>query len=437
VCLVFLQGRELTISVLPLSFWLVPTLTLASAVNILSARALPVFLPLVAADLGTSVAVLGQVPASMLLLAGVLALIAGPLADQYGYRPMLVVGLLTIVVSTVATGLAPTFPILLVVTLVGAVARAAVMPTAQAVVVTRISDEGARRRAISWVTAGMSAAAIIGIPFLTTIAGMSSWRMSFFVLGALAFVSALLLWPVLGRSEHRMPTPFRVAGLLAAYGPIRRHAPTRILTVSTLVANVGLWATFTYQTAFVIERYAWDIQAAGWGWLVQGFLVLFGILLMGGRLGVHAQPLLLGARVATALTLGAALVLPLPDATSLALLGLAAFLAGAGDVATTLVLTVLSPAGRATTLTLNSAAVCIGTALGSALGGLALALGSYEAVGLCSLTTLVAAGGLVWWSTYESQRPRPHANDAPSSPPDERSGPLQVSGVAQADRLNA
>lgn len=44
-------------------------------------------------------------------LAGVLALVAGPLADQYGYRAMLVVGLLTIVVSTVATGLAPTSPI--------------------------------------------------------------------------------------------------------------------------------------------------------------------------------------------------------------------------------------------------------------------------------------------------------------------------------------
>ena len=52
------------------SVWLVPTLTLASSINILSARALPVFLPVVAADLGTSVAVLGQVPASMLLLAG-------------------------------------------------------------------------------------------------------------------------------------------------------------------------------------------------------------------------------------------------------------------------------------------------------------------------------------------------------------------------------
>jgi predicted MFS family arabinose efflux permease len=176
--------------------------------------------------------------------------------------------------STVATGLAHTFPILLAVTLVGAVARAAVMPTAQAVVVTRIEDEGARRRAVSWVTAGMSGASIIGIPLLTTIAGHSSWRVSFFVLGALALVTTIVLWPVLGRTGQRPSGSFRVAGLLAAYEPIRRHVPTCILMVSTLIANVGLWATFTYQTAFVIDRHSFDIEAAGWGWLVQGILAL-------------------------------------------------------------------------------------------------------------------------------------------------------------------
>lgn len=58
------------------------------------------------------------------------------------------------------------------------------------------------------------------------------------------------------------------------------------------------------------------------------------------------------------------------------------------------VLTALSPARRATTLTLNSAAVCIGRALGDALGGLALAFGSYETVGFCSLASLLVAAGL-------------------------------------------
>ena len=141
---------------------IVPALTLAVAVNIICSRALAVFLPVVAADLGTSVALLGQVPGATLLLAGVLALVAGPLADRYGHRRMLVIGVVSVVISAVATGLAPNLPILLAVTLVGAVARASVAPTAQAVVATMFANERVRRRALSWVTAGFSTATIVG-----------------------------------------------------------------------------------------------------------------------------------------------------------------------------------------------------------------------------------------------------------------------------------
>ena len=151
----------------PVSRLLVPVLTIGVTVSILGARAIGVFLPVMAADLNTSVSVMGQVPSLMLLLAGLLALIAGPLADRYGYRLMLVAGLLSVFVSAVATGLSYTFPILLIVTLVGAVARAAVLPTAQAVVVTTFTDEDARRRGIGWVTTGLSTAAVVGIPILT------------------------------------------------------------------------------------------------------------------------------------------------------------------------------------------------------------------------------------------------------------------------------
>jgi MFS family permease len=74
---------------------LVPVLTLGVTVAILSARALGVFLPMMAADLDTSVSVMGQVPSLMLLLAGALALVAGPLADAYGFRRVLVIGLMS------------------------------------------------------------------------------------------------------------------------------------------------------------------------------------------------------------------------------------------------------------------------------------------------------------------------------------------------------
>jgi predicted MFS family arabinose efflux permease len=61
-------------------------LILAPFVAVLSLMALGPFLPSMAADLNTSVGLLGQIPALMNLVAALMAIIVGPVADQYGFR---------------------------------------------------------------------------------------------------------------------------------------------------------------------------------------------------------------------------------------------------------------------------------------------------------------------------------------------------------------
>ena len=84
---------------------LVAILALAAFVNMMGALALGPFLPVVADDLGTSVALLGQVPSLMMLLAALLGLAIGPLADRYGFRWTLVIGLLTVAIGALGTAL--------------------------------------------------------------------------------------------------------------------------------------------------------------------------------------------------------------------------------------------------------------------------------------------------------------------------------------------
>src|SRR3712207_4834532 len=100
---------------------LVPTLALGAFVTMLGELALGPFLPLVADEVGASVAVVGQVQSAALLLAGALGLVIGPLADRYGYRPALVTGLATVAISMVGAGLATALAPLLLAGLVGAV----------------------------------------------------------------------------------------------------------------------------------------------------------------------------------------------------------------------------------------------------------------------------------------------------------------------------
>src|SRR5260370_38365540 len=70
---------------------LVPMLALSTFVNHLNVVAWIPFLPFIAKAQRVSVSLLGQIPASMLLLSALLGLGIGPLADIYGYpRTMLV-----------------------------------------------------------------------------------------------------------------------------------------------------------------------------------------------------------------------------------------------------------------------------------------------------------------------------------------------------------
>ena len=386
--------------------WLVPTLTLGTSVNILGARALPVFLPLVATDLGTSVALLGQVPAVMLLVAALLALVAGPLADQYGYRLMLVMGLSAVGVSAAATAFAPGILALLVVTAVGALGRAAVLPTAQAVVAARFEDEEVRRRSMSWVTTGLSVSAILGVPLLTTVAALSHWRASFLMLGGLALAAAAATWMLVNDTDAQRPRALRLRSVLAAYAPLRRDPRTLALIGSSLAGDIGMWATATYLSAFLMDRHGFDIQAVGWVHLGLGVLATLGLVLAGGRLGARPRPLLVACRLANGLVVCAAVALPLPGLLSAGLLVSVGAVLGTAQLLTSLLLTSQSPAGRATTLTLNSAALCLGMALGGSLGGLLLTLGGYEMVGVGSLAWLLVAAGLVAWS-------RPHGTTSP------------------------
>jgi MFS family permease len=97
------------------------------------------------------VALLGQVPALMMLLAASLGLMIGPLADHAGYRRTMPICLLAVVTSSLATGLAATLPLLVLAALVGAVGRAAIMPVAQAIVATACGDDTAAATPYKWL----------------------------------------------------------------------------------------------------------------------------------------------------------------------------------------------------------------------------------------------------------------------------------------------
>jgi len=144
--------------------------------------ALSPFLPFIAADLGSTVSVLGQIPALALLTAAALGLVVGPLADSLRPPPDLAAGVLASSLGAVATapGAQP----------VGAGAgrpdrgrrRSIGQPVAQAIVGTRYVGP-ALRRSLSLVQATGTLARSWASPLVTAIGTLTGWRGAFVALG--------------------------------------------------------------------------------------------------------------------------------------------------------------------------------------------------------------------------------------------------------------
>ena len=375
---------------------LLAVICLAPLTGFLLATAVSPFLPVIAADLHTSVALLGQIPAASMLVAAVLSLVVGPLADHSGHRRLLLTGTLAVVVSALGTALATTFAVLLLVTLVAAVSRAIIQPVALAITGTHFSG-ASQRRAISLVVAAAAGAPIIGVPALTAIGGAFGWRAAFGTLAVVALVvTALAVW-VIPPDPARTGVRPSLRAVFGAYPPLLRHAPTLGLIGSSLLRSSAAWAWFTYYGAYLVEVRHLSVQQAGWGYTGVGLGFFLGSLLSGGRLGqLPPRALLIGTALVQGLVLLNPIVPGLPLPLVLVLSGVGSLMMGIANVTVTLLLGRESPAGRATTMTANQAAFSLGSASGGALGGLMLAISGYSAIAVCIPIICCLAAALVW-----------------------------------------
>jgi predicted MFS family arabinose efflux permease len=292
--------------------------------------------------------------------------------------------------------LAPSYWLLLGVALVASIGRATVLPVALAISSTRFAEATSRRRAIGWIVSGISLAAIVGIPALTTIAAQAGWRAAFLALAAgCLLVVPLVQWTVpAGGGAAASGSSWRC--VLEGYPPLLRHGPSIGLIGSNLLNNVAVWSIWTYTGAYFAQRSGLSIQEIGLVYLLGGSALVAGSLLASRQRGRDPRSVIAATRAVAGLLFGLAFVLPFAAPLSALLIALALLVVGVSAVLNADLLALESPAGKATTLALSYAANSLGTALGAGLGGLALSLGDYPAVSACALAAGLGSAALAW-----------------------------------------
>jgi MFS transporter, DHA1 family, arabinose polymer utilization protein len=153
-----------------------------------------------------------------------------------------------------------------------------------AVVASRLAEPGREARTVSLMFAGLTVANIIGVPIGTYIGHNFSWRISFMIIAAVAFLAA-------GSIHKWLPNlkPSHNSGFAQSISAFKKPEPWLIILISA-IGTGGLFAWISYIAPLMTEIAGFSANAITPIMIIAGVGMAVGNF-MGGRLADRFSPL--------------------------------------------------------------------------------------------------------------------------------------------------
>jgi DHA1 family inner membrane transport protein len=347
----------------------------------------------IAAEFHRSEAAAGQVATLTATASALTALAVAPWMDRWPRRVWLRIEAILLTVGTVISALAPGFGWLLVGRTVAGIGGAVIFGTCIAATGDLFPDSNTRNRMIGLVTTAATVAGLIGLPVITQIEAHAGWRWAMAsILIPLAVVLLGTRWLPGGGTRS---SGSAWAEWWSGYRAVLSRSETMWL-LGLMVAQAFVWfAWIIYLGAFAEKE-----LAMGAGLISLLFLIGSAGDVLGSNLGPilvrRWRPRPVAAVVSGILAAGLfAVGMAFVDTAALILLAAITGIAGGALFICTNILMLDSyPEGRGVVMSLQSAGLEAGGALGTAAFGAALALSdsytaSYRLLGVAALASLV------------------------------------------------
>jgi predicted MFS family arabinose efflux permease len=239
-----------------------------------------------------------------------------------------------------------------------------------------------RANAVGWVLAGGSLAYLIGAPIMGVLAGFGGWRISLlgFVI-PFSILSLLLAFAgVPPRSSNRISSVNGDSYLESLKEIVSNRSAVGCL-VGNVFRNAAFMAVLLYGTSFFIERFSLSEGVASFVILGAALFYTLGSVVAGSMVNRYGRKF---STVSTALlaglfTISYAYVPSLLP--SLALNFTAAWFMGMMASAASSLTLEQVPGFRGSMMSISSAATSLGSAVGAAVGGMALIWYDYDVLG--------------------------------------------------------
>ena len=320
-------------------------------------------------------------------ITSVLSLFFGPLGDRWGYRIMLLSGLVSLALGMLAAGFLPAYTTVLAALFLAGLGKSLFDPAIQAYVGRMVPYER-RAMVIGIMEIAWAASSLVGIPLVGLLISRFGWRAPFFVLGVAGVLAVFVLALLIPSNEDRSR---------GATSPLKMHRAWRRMVGNKSALGLLGFAFFVSMANdnFFVVYGAWlegsfglNIVAVGVATTVIGVAELVGEGLtaaLSDRIGLHRAVL-----IGLSLSILSYIALPWSScALPWALTALFfVFLTLEFSIVTTLSLcTEILPEARATMMAGYLSAAGIGRVVGALMGGPLWMAGGLFATALVSTLT--------------------------------------------------
>jgi predicted MFS family arabinose efflux permease len=339
------------------------------------------FLLRMAESFGVSKGVMGQINAVSSAVAVIFALLMGMLSVRFKHNVLLLAGLLSLSVSAIGCYVAWDFYSMFLLYSLSGIGIAMVSPMTIALVGEYLALEK-RARAVGLVIAGGSLAYFVGAPIMGVMAGFGGWRMTLlgFVI-PFSIVSLFLAFVGVPSASSSHESSVDKGSYLESIREIVSSRSAVGCLIGNVFRNAAFMAILLYSTVFFIERFGLSEDRASFVILGAALCYTLGSVVASSLVNRYGRKLstVSTALLASIFTMSYAYV---PSIwLSLTLDFTAAWFMGMMASAASSLTLEQVPRFRGSMMSLGSAATSLGSAVGAAVGGMALIWYDYEALG--------------------------------------------------------
>ena len=355
-------------------------------------------LPAIASNFHISVGAAGQLVTAFSLAYAIGSPVLSATTGNVERRILLILSLASFAAANLLAGLATNYWTLIIARICLALTAGLFMPAA--VTFASITAGSAwRGRAVALVTGGVTTAIALGAPMGTWIASHANWRTPFFAVAVIAAVATVGMMFRLPHSDLRGAVPLK-----ERLAVLRQPVILRILGVCTLYSLAGLMP-YTYLAFLLKQTGAVDATLVSMMQLVWGIGATIGIFgggMVVDRLGaVRVATVMLCLQIPVYIRLSAIAYTGLTNATIILLAITVTFWGitvwGYWPAHQAWLIS-LAPKAAVVTLSLNQAAIYLGSSSGAVLGSIILGVTTPAALGWVSALIDVVAIILLWSS---------------------------------------